>query len=184
MSSAKLFKLPPAVAALNAARKALGEHYATLIKRQNGTARLSFNFDGNLVGDLGEACAAELFDLELVDTASNKGIDAYTPDGKSVQIKATGTKRGPAFTWSEAHCDFLIFLELNFESSIGMIIYNGPESVVRAYLPTAKWERQRSLSSRQIRDADARVEMSSRLPLRSSSTAICLDMTTGALTPG
>jgi hypothetical protein len=68
----RIFALPSAITELNKARQLLVDHYSEVIRKKNGDARLSFNFDGNLVGDIGEARAAELFDLRLVETSSNK----------------------------------------------------------------------------------------------------------------
>ena len=41
---------------------------------------LEFSFDGNLVGDFGEACAVEEYGMILVKAKSNAGFDGYTPD--------------------------------------------------------------------------------------------------------
>ncbi|MGR9449204.1 DUF6998 domain-containing protein [Rhizobium leguminosarum] len=47
--------------------------------------------DGKLVGDIGEAVAAELFGLTL-KPGGGTGIDGHTPDGRSVQVR----RREPA----------------------------------------------------------------------------------------
>ena len=57
---------------------------------------LHFILDGKLVGDIGEAVAAEMFGLKLVP-GGGTGIDGHTSDGRTVQVKATGTGRGPVF---------------------------------------------------------------------------------------
>jgi len=44
--------------------------------------------DGHLVGSIGEALAAELFDLEL-SSPSNEGFDAVDKEGRTVEIKTT-----------------------------------------------------------------------------------------------
>lgn len=80
------FALPSAVGELVAARNKLRLHYAS--------AGLAFTPDGKLVGDIGEAVAAELFGLRLIQS---KGIDGYAPDGRSVQVKATGRRGGALF---------------------------------------------------------------------------------------
>ena len=51
------FDLPPAIADLVAARNKLRAHQPSV--------GLKFPLDGNLVGDLGEAIAVELFDLDF-----------------------------------------------------------------------------------------------------------------------
>ena len=46
-----------------------------ILKSQDHKAELQFTLDGNLVGDIGEAIAVELFGVELVTTKSTQGID-------------------------------------------------------------------------------------------------------------
>lgn len=151
------FQLPPAIADLVQARNKLRTHFAS--------AGLKFTLDGNLVGDLGEAVAAELFDIRLVPARSTQGIDGYAPDGRTVQIKATGTGRGPAFRLVETRADHLLFLDLDFENAAGAVVFNGPERIATALLPR-QFAGQRSLTPLQIRAADAKVQPKERLPFR------------------
>lgn len=153
------FDLPPAVADLVAARNRLRDHYASV--------GLQFTLDGNLVGDLGEAIAAELFGISLVKARSTAGFDGYAPDGRTVQVKATGVNGGPAFRMTEARADHLLFFSLNFEAATGSVIFNGPEHIAVAGFP-ASWAGQKSVSPFQIRAADARVEPRDRLPMVAS----------------
>lgn len=150
------FLLPPAIADLVAARNRLREHYELV--------GLEFTLDGNLVGDLGEAIAAEIFGIKLVPTKATMGIDGYAPDGRTVQVKATGKGRGPAFRLVETKADHLIFFDLDFEAGIGVVVYNGPEHIATAALPKV-FAGQRSLTPLQIRAADARVAPADRLPV-------------------
>ena len=150
------FKLPPAIAHLIAARNLLREHYKEV--------GLEFTLDGNLVGDIGEAIAAEIFGIKLVPTKSTMGIDGYAPDGRTVQVKATGRGRGPAFRLVETKADHLIFFDLDFEAGAGLVVFNGPEHVATAALPKI-FVGQRSLTPLQIRAADARIASSDRLPV-------------------
>ncbi|WP_292498840.1 hypothetical protein [Mesorhizobium sp.] len=69
----KKFKLPPAIADLVAARNNLRAHYQAVLPRGASNVDLSFTLDGNLVGDLGEAIAAELFGVRLVETKIDGG---------------------------------------------------------------------------------------------------------------
>uniref|UniRef100_A0A183CN41 MmcB family DNA repair protein n=1 Tax=Globodera pallida TaxID=36090 RepID=A0A183CN41_GLOPA len=147
------FRLPAAIRPLLTARNALRQHYESV--------GLNFTFDGNLVGDIGEAVAAELFGLKLLPRCS-AGIDATAPDGRTVQVKATGTGRGAAFRLIDTSADHLIFLDLNFETSLGDVIYNGPEHVVRACLP-ATWTGQRSVSYARLKACNATVSEADRL---------------------
>lgn len=147
------FPLPPAIANLVLARNELRDHYLT--------SGLTFTLDGNLLGDLGEAIAAEVFGIKLQGPGV-AGIDGHAPDGRSVQVKVTGTDRGPAFRWREKRADHLLFFSLDVGNAEGLVVFNGPEQVAIKYLPT-KWEGQRSLTRNQIRAADLEVAEGDRL---------------------
>ena len=114
------FKLPEEVRHLVHARNALRARYARF--------GLKFTPDGNLVGDLGEAIAAELFDLQLCERRGQKGIDAYTREAspRTVQIKASGRGESFPFTHSDAPADLLIALCLDYEREEVEVVYNGP----------------------------------------------------------
>ena len=159
------FRLPPDIAELIQARNKVRDHYNEKLRAWGSTVDLSFTLDGNLVGDLGEALAMDLFDLRLVKAKSTTAIDGFTPDGRSVQVKATGTGRGPAFRDTETRADHLLFFDLDFESATGEIVFNGPEHYAMASLPTA-FGGQRSLTRNQIRAADKLVKNDERLGLR------------------
>ena len=159
------FELPHAISALVLARNEVRDHYLQVLLAQGSQVDLRFTLDGNLIGDLGEAIAVELFGIRLVDTKSTEGIDGYAPDGKTtVQIKATGTARGPAFRNTQTRADHLLFFNLDFESMRGTVVYNGPEHYAVSLLPI-NFANQRSLSRTQIVDADKRVLSDERLPL-------------------
>jgi len=149
----RTFNLPPVIADMVLARNKLREHYRT--------ANLDFTFDGNLIGDIGEAIAAEIFELKLTPR-NGTGIDGHAPDGRSVQVKATGTNRGPAFRMVDTRAEHLLFLEFDLENLSGQIVYNGPEAIALEYLPK-QWTGQRSLTRSQIRQADLLVPDSARL---------------------
>jgi hypothetical protein len=149
------FELPPAISDLVAARNRLKQHYSS--------ANLSFTLDGNLVGDIGEAIVAGLFGVKLV-ARNGTGIDGHAKDGRSVQVKTTGTFRGPAFRMVDTRADHLLFLELDLERFRGSVIFNGPESIALAKLPKI-WTGQRSLTPSQIRAADRMVPDADRLPI-------------------
>jgi hypothetical protein len=141
--------------------RALVTAHAGLVRAYAATA-LRFTLDGRLVGDLAEATAAEAFGLELcrVRTA---GVDAHAPDGRSVQVKASGIGKGPAFTPGEGRADHLIFLLLDFDRAMAHVAYNGPEEPVRAHLP-AGFTGTRRVSIPAVRVLDAAVEDQLRLP--------------------
>ncbi|MEX0342032.1 MAG: hypothetical protein AB3N06_05555 [Erythrobacter sp.] len=149
------FKLPSYVGDLVAARNRLKDHFAD--------CNLHFTFDGNLVGDLGEAVAAELFGLKLTGR-SNEGIDGYAPDNRSVQVKASGTRRGPAFRPVDTRADHLLVFHFDYDSCVGEIIYNGPEEPVIELLPE-EWSGQRCVSLTKLIALDSSLVESDRLPI-------------------
>ena len=149
------FELPPSVRKLIAARNELKAHYADV--------DLHFTLDGNLVGDLGEAVAAELFGLKLTGR-SDEGMDGYAPDGRSVQVKASGTKRGAAFRPVETKADHLLFFHFDYDGCYGEVIYNGPEEPVRDVLPST-WIGQRCVSAAAFRRLNELVQNHLRLEL-------------------
>jgi hypothetical protein len=125
------------------------------------SSNLRFTLDGRLVGDIAEATAADAFGLELCRVRT-PGVDAYAADGRTVQVKASGIGKGPAFTPGEGRADHLIFLMLDFERAEAHVRYNGPESPVRAALPHAFAGSKRVLLSRVV-TLDAAVAEEHRL---------------------
>lgn len=97
---------------------------------------LKFTLDGRLVGDIAEAIAAEEFGLDFPKKRT-PGVDLFTrgPNQKSVQVKASGIGKGPAFTPGKGSADFLIFMLIDFKNCQAEIVYNGPEKPVREKLP-------------------------------------------------
>lgn len=160
MTGAK-FELPGHVRELVGARNRLRDHYEGV--------DLRFTFDGNLVGDLGEAVAAELFGLRLTGR-SNEGIDGYAADGRAVQVKASGTKRGPAFRPVDTRADHLLVLHFDYDNCSGEVIYNGPEEPAVATLPN-EWSGQRCVSLPTLRRLNARVADDDRLPMKQVALA-------------
>lgn len=148
------FRMPSVVAEFVQAHRRLCEHYAE--------TNLKFTLDGKLVGDLGEAIAAELFDLTLCKRRI-PGVDAHTKDGRSVQVKATGlSSKGPAFSAGEGTADHLIFLQLDFANAKGEVAYNGPEAPVRKLLPSKLTSTKRVTLNR-IRQLEANMPANKRL---------------------
>lgn len=151
------FLLPPILRELVQARNSVRDHY--------GSSSLTFTFDGNLVGDLGEAVAADLFGLRIAPR-NGTGIDGFAPDGRSVQVKASCTGRGPAFRMVETRADHLLFFHLDLEECTARLLFNGPEHIALACLKTP-WTGQRMISVPAIKAADQRVPADQRLqPLR------------------
>jgi hypothetical protein len=141
------FVLPPVIRELIVARNKVRDHYAS--------SGLSFTLDGNLIGDLGEALAADIFGINLI-VRNGVGIDGYAPDGRSVQVKASGTKRGPAFRMVETRAQHLLFFHLDMDACTAELLFNGPEEIALEAL-NVPWTGQRMVSVLQIRAANARV---------------------------
>jgi len=151
------FELPDEIRGLMEARNRLRDYY--------GHPDLRFTPDGNLLGDLGEALAVELFGLEL-GRRCGPGVDGTAPDGRTVQVKVSASKLGPAFRRVETKAEHLLFFSLDFDACCGVVDFNGPE-VIATNLLTPGWSGQRSLSLNQIRRADTLVPEEARLPTRS-----------------
>jgi hypothetical protein len=147
------FKLPPVIAELVLARNRVRNHY--------NVPGLAFTLDGKLVGDIGEAVAAEMYDLTLAP-GGGRGIDGHAADGRTVQVKATGTGRGPVFRRVEMRANHLIFIDFNFAELEGEVIFNGPERIALQNMP-ATWQGQRPVSALQIRLLNRQVAPEDRL---------------------
>lgn len=158
------FDLPSEIAQLFEARNRVREYYLRKLAAAGSEVDLRFTLDGNLIGDIGEALGAELFGIKLVEAKSTEGIDGLARDGRSVQIKATGTGRGPAFRNTVVHADHLIFFDLDLHSATGKVLFNGPEKLVRATLPET-FVGQRMVSNARVRALDQNVRQEDRLPI-------------------
>ncbi|WP_247996821.1 DUF6998 domain-containing protein [Brucella tritici] len=158
-------ELPHEVKALFEARNQLRDSMNTGIAGTGSEVQLKFTLDGNLVGDIGEALSVINFGIKLVDTASHPGIDGYAPDGRSVQVKATGTGRGAAFRQTEIEADHLIVFDLDLQNAAATVIFNGPERYIRDLLPKPIVG-QRSVGRSQLIKADLIVQQHERLKMR------------------
>ena len=101
--------------------------------------------DGHLVGSIGEVVAEYVYDVKLTPSSTAQ-IDAFTLDGRSIQIKLTG-ENGTSFgfRWSSKRAvrsaDLLIAMQL---TKVGFVeIYNGP-------FPANFLENRRDTSNGQI----------------------------------
>ena len=121
-----------------------------------------FTPDGHLIGSIGEAVAARMFDLRLLP-ASTEAHDAHTADGCiRVQIKMTQGNRGVGL---RAKPDHLLVLRLAKDLSIE-VVYNGGGQ--RPWLEAGKEQTngQHWLSLSRLRKLQAKVVPSERLPQR------------------
>jgi hypothetical protein len=155
------FQLPPQVRPLSKARIDVRDYYRTK------GLHLEFSFDGNLVGDFGEACAVEEYGMKLVEGRANEGFDGYAPNSeKTIQVKTKGPSTNRiAFSYSKTEADHLLVIELDFDRGTGCAIYNGPERYVREFLPNEPWRGQKHVSLPQLRKAATRILDDERLPM-------------------
>lgn len=125
-----------------------------------------FPLDGHLVGSLGEAAAATMFDLKLVN-ASSAGHDAVSRDGRKVEIKATYGNTSVGVRQTSQVADSLIVLRLpRFSESQAEIIYNGPMSGAREVAGTTQRNGQASMSLSRLRSRNASVAPEERIQRR------------------
>ena len=155
MDDLPVIQLPQCVAKLVRAHAELVATFAE--------TKLRFTLDGRLVGDIAEATVAQAFGLKLCE-ARTAGADAFTPCGRSVQIKASGIGKGPAFSPSD-RADHLIFVLIDFPSCRARVAYNGPEWPVRDLLPKVIIGTKRVPLAR-VLELDDAVESRDRLALR------------------
>lgn len=117
-----------------------------------------FTLDGHLVGSIGEVWAAYRFGLKLLK-ASAKTHDAVAPDGRHVQVKATG---GKSISIS-SRPQHLIVLRLERDGG-ATTIYNGPGR--KPWMAAGKKQKngQRSLSLAKLRALQEKVAPEDAVP--------------------
>ena len=117
-----------------------------------------FTPDGHLVGSIGEVVAEYIYDLAL-EPCSTPSVDAHTRDGRSVQIKLTGTK-GASYgvRWTDRHPDAApaLLLCLKLEQDGFVEIYNGPFPLDLLRSKPEQRNGQVSLSVSSLRKANPR----------------------------
>ena len=118
-----------------------------------------FTLDGHLVGSIGEVVAKHFYHLELMPMP-NESSDARTQDGtgRLVQIKLTAGET-ISLADSESHPDLLIALRVN--RALGFSeVYNGPYPSALLASKKASKRRVRTLSVRQLRLEQLKIERS------------------------
>ncbi len=119
-----------------------------------------FTPDGHMVGSIGECLVADAYGLNL-QTASNKGFDATTQDGKEVEIKATQSK-SVGFRSEPEHAIIIKLLSNGaFEEA-----YNGPGNLVWQQFLDKKLPSngQYQISLNKLKELNKQVSDSSRVP--------------------
>lgn len=120
-----------------------------------------FTPDGHLVGSIGEAIAARMFDLRLLD-ASTPGHDATTADeGTLVQIKMTQGNRSVALRAEPEH---LLVLRLDAGLAVE-VVYNGAGGPPWSAAGPMQSNGQRSISLSRLRAMDGGIPYRDRLPI-------------------
>ena len=121
-----------------------------------------FTPDGHLVGSIGEAVAARMFDLRLL-RASTPEHDAITADeGTLVQIKMTQGNRGVALRAEPEH---LLVLRLD-PDLIVEVVYNGGGGSPWSEAGPMQTNGQRTISLSRLRAMRAGVPEDGRLRIR------------------
>ena len=119
-----------------------------------------FTPDGHMVGSLGEVVASEWYDIELYE-ASHPVHDAFAPDGKQVQIKAT--QSGKIGMGDEPQ--YLIVLKLGRNGEFTEI-YNGPGKAAWEAAGKRQKTGQCHISLSKLKALSAQVDENKRVPRR------------------
>lgn len=123
-----------------------------------GAEKRKFTPDGHLVGSIGEACAAFMYDLELLPP-SFEAHDARTKDGRLVQVKFTAGKSGYSIYGKP---DNLIALRLVERRNL-VEIFNGPGAIAWECVGGEQKNGQRALSMSRLAEANCRVPEANRI---------------------
>lgn len=133
----------------------MGESHQDLVRRIFETcAELSRRYgrsvtpDGHLVGSLGEIYAASVLNLTL-ETQSNAGFDATTPDGQRVEIKTT-SRSSISLSAEGTLAERLVVVRLNPDNGEAAIVFDGPADTAWQLAGPAQKNGQRRLSLRKL----------------------------------
>ena len=122
---------------------------------------------GWLVGDIAEAIALQHFDL-VVPTKRTSGVDALTKSRRTVQVKASGVGKGPAFSAGKGLADYLLFFQIDFQAGTASVLYNGLEAPIRALLPS-EWTGTAVVDLAKLNELAKREGSAEALPPRAAS---------------
>ncbi len=156
------FDLPPAMRRLCAAHQEVVTHYAR--------TGLKFTLDGRLVGDLAEAVAFEFFDIVPCKARTNGADAVVRGSGSLVQVKSSGSGRGPTYSKGEGTATYLLFVELDFVAGTATIAYNGPEAPIRALLPR-ELKHSTEVKLPLVRERARHVALGDQIPFKLNPTA-------------
>ena len=113
--------------------------------------------DGHMIGSIGEALAANYYNLELFP-ASEKMHDAKAPDGRLVQIKATQINRVALSSKPE----WLLVLKIHKDGTFSEG-YNGPGKLAWEHCGKLQKNGQRPISLAKLRELQTAIPQSDRL---------------------
>ena len=140
----------------------LGDLYSIVARLKALFPGRKFTPDGHLVGSIGEAMAAYMFDLHLLSAAEPRH-DATTANGQTrVQIKLTQGKRRVALGSKPEH---LLVLQLATDLSV-KVVYNGLGQGPWSAAGRMQKNGQRPISLSKLSAIDRNVPDSKRLPVR------------------
>lgn len=146
-----------------AIQRLIPQLYALVKQLEAAAPGRSFAPDGHLLGSIGEVIAAARYRLTLT-TASTKGIDAHTADGRAVEVKATAG-RTVALRGLEPAAEVLVVLQISPDGA-AVEIYNGPAAPVWAAIAHKRVgsNGQRQVSLSRLRELQELVPVERRLP--------------------
>jgi hypothetical protein len=137
------------------------------LKKLYPSKKKGFTLDGRLVGDIGEAVAAELFQIELHEKLIQH-YDAFTTyePKLDVQIKATFKE---SLTYNHAP-DYYIGIKL-YENGDFKVIYNGPGKYIHEEYKHRKniGEKLLSFPIIKLKGIDAAIDESERIKYRDNN---------------
>lgn len=153
-------KSPPAMNA-DKIQELIPQLYALVVQLEATAPGRSFAPDGHLLGSIGEVIAAARYGLTLT-TASTKGIDAHTADGRPVEIKATAGK-SIALRGMEPSAELLVVLQISPDGAAAEV-YNGLAAPVWAQAGKLQGNGQRRISLKQLQGLQDQAPVEQRLP--------------------
>ncbi|MDB4285527.1 hypothetical protein N9903_01320 [bacterium] len=147
--------------------KAVGQLLRIVQDLRRAHPKKKFTLDGRLVGDLGEALAEDIYDINVFEKLE-KHHDARSRNGRLVQIKATMKN---SLTFPADHIpDYYLGLRIDSKGT-AKEIFNGPGRIaheaIRNRRPTKN--NLHSISLKRLEGLNKRVPPKERIPKRSNS---------------
>ena len=115
---------------MNTFQDAVKKLYALVDELSSFHEGRPFTPDGHMVGSIGECLVKDAYGLDL-EKPSNRGYDAKTSDGRTVEIKTTQKSAAAFRADPDSYPDLCVVIQLQPDGSFREI-YNGPASLVWA----------------------------------------------------